>query len=534
MTVNDELAGSMLGNYILEHNIGYHDSVSSVYLARQMFSVYQVAVKIIRPQPSRKDGFPLRFQHAISLMARLEHPNIMPVLDYSEYNQLAYFVMPYISNNRNTNNNLPASDLDVNYSHSTDVTTGHCNLEQRLRRQGRLSPQQTLSYLLQAASALDYAHSLGIVHGNLKPGNILFTANDQLLLTDFCISYQVAGHPDLDQPLRDAPYYMSPEMIRGEALAAASDIYQLGILLFQMLSGWVPFKAANVPGVIRQHLQEPLPSLHANDPALPFAIDAVLYKATAKSCEDRYASAGALARAFAEALEPPHPRRQSHHIDLVDDILAQMELCSPQCVLTSGPPAIPLAPLPVTPLETDPASAVTDFGFSTLHTQILPLPSTILRQPSFLRSLLLKSLSCLVILSLIVITCLQVFGAFAAPPDPSALPIAQGQALVLGYYADMRRQDYRSAYSLLDHSFQHRISYSQFMTEYQSVSLNSFIFKQTIERGPGAVNIEIMLHSQTSLAVRACPMPHSYMWNATLTRQQDGSWKIDQASLQQL
>src|SRR6266576_4588755 len=180
-----------------------------------------------------------------------------------------------------------------------------------LARHGALSLRETMTYLDQAASALDYAHAHGIIHRDLKPANFLLHADGRLVLADFGIARMMQdGSPNASTltgtgMLVGTPDYMAPEMAHGEQIDHRADIYELGILLFQMLSGHVPFTGSTPLIVAVKHIQEPLPSLSQMNPAIPPPVDAVVMTATAKRREDRYMSARDLARAFRFAISAP-------------------------------------------------------------------------------------------------------------------------------------------------------------------------------------------------------------------------------------
>ncbi|HEY6540698.1 MAG TPA: serine/threonine-protein kinase, partial [Ktedonobacteraceae bacterium] len=226
--------------------------------------------------------FLLRFQREANVIAQLEHVNIMPIFEYGEQDNLAYLVMPYLTGG---------------------------SLRDLLQRRGALSLAETVVYLEQAAAALDYAHAHHVIHRDLKPGNFLLHADGRLVLSDFGIARIMQESSDTGGAALTAtglflgtPEYMAPEMALGEPIDSRADIYELGIVLFQMLSGIVPFKGNTPLAVVSKQLQEPLPSLHSLNSVIPPAVDSVLQKATAKKREDRFPTAGALAQALRSIL----------------------------------------------------------------------------------------------------------------------------------------------------------------------------------------------------------------------------------------
>ncbi len=284
--LNGNLVGKVLGTYRLEALLG-KGGMSAVFLAQQLQLARRVAVKVLLPDvtmdSSLHEEFLIRFQREASLIAGLEHLNIMPIYDYGNHEGIAYLVMPYLAGG---------------------------TLRDVLARRRMLPVQEALPYIEQAAAALDYAHAHGIIHRDLKPSNFLLHPDGRLVLADFGIARMMQGNGNaLGMTLTSmgtllgTPEYMAPEMIRGGQVDCRTDLYELGIVLFQMLSGTVPFRGDSHFAVLMKHLQEPIPLLHESNPALPSAVDAVIQKATAKNREDRYASAGVLAQELKHALQ---------------------------------------------------------------------------------------------------------------------------------------------------------------------------------------------------------------------------------------
>jgi len=283
-----DLSGTRIGTCLLERMIG-RGGMGEVYLARQERLGRYVAVKTLRAHFARDadtaQQFQMRFQREARLIALLDHVNITPIYEYGEQEGVGYLVMPYLTGG---------------------------SVRDLLHRQGSLSPLQALIYLEQAAQALDYAHEQGVIHRDLKPANFLLHADGRLVLADFGIA-RILAKDDQKSPdvtltgtgvLLGTPEYMAPEMVRGEVPDKRADIYELGIVLYQMLSGSAPFQNTTPLLVAVMHLQQPIPSLHASHPAIPAAVDTVLQVATAKLPAERFQTAGALAQAFREVIRP--------------------------------------------------------------------------------------------------------------------------------------------------------------------------------------------------------------------------------------
>ena len=290
---SNQLNGKTLGTYTLQHLLG-RGGMGAVYVAQQSRPRRTVAVKVLLPElfqnPTGFSEFLVRFRREADAIAALDHINIMPIYEYGEQDRLAYLVMPY-------------------------VTGG--TLRDVVAKRGKLPLSEATTIVEQVAAALDYAHQHGIIHRDLKPGNILFHADGRLLLTDFGIA-KVLGEPATAnvaamQTLTAAgmiigtPEYLSPEQAAGLPIDNRSDVYALGIVLFQLLSGRVPFTGTTPVAVaIKQAMQEP-PSLSQLNPAIPPSVEQAILKALAKKPEQRYATAGDLARAVRAAVTDPQP-----------------------------------------------------------------------------------------------------------------------------------------------------------------------------------------------------------------------------------
>jgi serine/threonine-protein kinase len=268
----DVFAGFRIESLVGQGRIG------RVYKARDLRLGRIVAVKVILPELAQDDNFRARFEREVSLAAQIEHPNVIPIYQVGdEYGDL-YFAMPF----------LDAVDLGV-----------------FLRSHGRLEPADAARVVKQLAAALGAAHARGLVHQDVKPGNVLVTGthpNEHLYLTDFGLTKQVC-----DSVVRGFPWiagsfdYVAPEQLRNEPVDARSDVYALGCLLYELLTGTVPFLRDREDGKISAHLSLPAPHATGVVPGLPAALDAVVARAMAKDPSDRFQSAGELARAATAA-----------------------------------------------------------------------------------------------------------------------------------------------------------------------------------------------------------------------------------------
>ncbi|HVB20691.1 MAG TPA: serine/threonine-protein kinase [Ktedonobacteraceae bacterium] len=282
-----ELLGVTLGTCTLESVIG-RGGMGAVYLAQQSRPVRTVAVKVLIPamvqDPDQQRMFLARFQREADTIAKLEHKNILQIYEYDEAvvkgQELAYLVMPFIRGG-----------------------TLRERIEDMRRSGAYFDLKQVESYMSQAADALSYAHSMGVVHRDIKPANLLFHQDGRLLLSDFGI-VRLQAMPGLTMAgsFLGTAEYASPEQISSGDVDSRSDIYSLGIILYELLTGTVPFTAPNPFAVMHMKLNEPVPSLRSRRPELSPAIDAVVMKALSRNPADRYQSATAFAGDFRAAL----------------------------------------------------------------------------------------------------------------------------------------------------------------------------------------------------------------------------------------
>ncbi|HEX5692803.1 MAG TPA: protein kinase, partial [Roseiflexaceae bacterium] len=265
--MSDELLGTQLGQYQLKELIG-RGGMAKVYKAYQPSLDRYVAIKVLlhRHDPQ----FAARFAREARAIARLQHYNIVPIYDYSEQDGLLYIAMQYIENGKNLG----------------DILTQP------------LAPAGALRLMKHLLDALDYAHRHGIVHRDIKPGNILLPTPVWPMLTDFGIAkLGNQSLPALTSPgmALGTPAYMAPEQAYGHAVDARTDLYSTGVVLYEMLTGQVPFEAESPLIVLTKHVSEPPPPPRQINPNLPAAVEPILLKALAKDPAQRYQTATELA-----------------------------------------------------------------------------------------------------------------------------------------------------------------------------------------------------------------------------------------------
>lgn len=264
------LEGISLGRYRLKQRLG-RGGMAEVYLATDERIQREVAIKIV----SSQSEFAERFAREAQAMGNLHHDHLLPAYDYGEQEPWLYLVMPYIA---------------------------HGTLNDLLKH-GPLSLVHAGEMLQQIASALQYAHQRGLIHRDIKPSNILLRDDHYAYLADFGLARALEGGGDLTQTgtLLGTPEYMAPELAEGPA-GKSSDIYALAIVLYQMISGRVPFHGDTAISTFWKHMREYPRTPSQFNPIIPGKIDRVLMRALDKDPERRYPTALALSQAYQEAL----------------------------------------------------------------------------------------------------------------------------------------------------------------------------------------------------------------------------------------
>ncbi|MBN1312062.1 MAG: serine/threonine protein kinase [Anaerolineae bacterium] len=270
-----EFAGRNLGPYRVIEQLGI-GGMATVYKAYQPNMDRHVAIKILPRHFATDPTFVGRFEQEAKVIAKLENARILPVYDYGEDGGVTYIVMRYLA-------------------------TG--TLAERLQT-GTLSLEEIVRITGQIAEGLDYAHRQGVIHRDVKPSNILLDQGGDVYITDFGISKLVEGTAQFTgSGIVGTPAYISPEQGLGQPVDHRTDIYSLGVVLYQMATNDVPFRAETPLAVVIKHIHEPLPLPRSINPALPEAVERVILKAMAKDPEARYQSCEEMAAALKRAVE---------------------------------------------------------------------------------------------------------------------------------------------------------------------------------------------------------------------------------------
>jgi len=295
-----QLQGGLADQYTLERELG-RGGMATVFLAQDLKHRRPVALKVLLPELAHSLG-PDRFHREIEIAARLQHPHILTVLDSGETAGQFWFTMPYVEGE---------------------------SLRARLTRERQLPVEDALRIAREAAQALQYAHDHGVIHRDIKPENLLLTKDGNTLVADFGIARALGGGEEqLTQTGMSVgtPAYMSPEQAAGErTLDARTDIYSLGVVLYEMLAGEPPFTGATAQAILARRFSEAPRSLRTLRETIPEPIDQAVQKALARAPADRFTTGAQ----FAQALT--------------------LNLTTPTATPTIVPPVAPPLPTPSTP-----------------------------------------------------------------------------------------------------------------------------------------------------------------------------------------
>jgi len=256
--------------YQIEKNLG-NGGMAVVYRAHDLTLERVVAVKVLREDYSSDPAFRERFRQEATAAANLAHPNIVTVHDFGIDQGHLFIVMEFV----------PGTDLNT-----------------ILQKRGRFTVDEALPLIRQACAGIGYAHRAGLVHCDVKPHNFLITPDNRLKVTDFGIARALASINPQEKinVVWGSPQYFSPEQAAGNAPSPASDVYSLGVVMYYMLTGRLPFTAASIPELVEMHRSAPPPPPHQFNPAIPSTLEEIMLKVLSKEPSARYRTADQLGR----------------------------------------------------------------------------------------------------------------------------------------------------------------------------------------------------------------------------------------------
>jgi serine/threonine protein kinase len=295
-----DLVGQRIGQYEIVEQVA-KGGMATVYRALQPSMGRHVAIKVLPPNFTHDSTFIQRFNQEVEVIAQLQHPHILPVYDYGEFESQPYIVMAFLSGG--TLSDKLAEGIMTHY----DV--------------GRM--------ISQIADALDFAHSKGIIHRDLKPGNVLLDERNNAYLADFGLAKLTQSTKNITGTnVIGTPSYMAPEQAQSSTVTASVDIYALGVTAYKMLAGVVPYDAPTMAAVLIAHITKPVPDIREARPELNDQIQQVIQQALAKDVAERYQTAGALAHDLVAALENRlHETR--------DDVIDTQSMPQPSLLMTN-------------------------------------------------------------------------------------------------------------------------------------------------------------------------------------------------------
>jgi len=275
------MIGKQILNYKLTSLIG-EGGMGNVYLAQHVHLDRKVAIKMLHPRFTTNDALRKRFRNEALVVSKLNHPNIVRLLDYLELDEGLFLIMEYVE----------GKELDVYIK----------------KESGPINEKDATLFTQQILAGLQYAHSEGVVHRDIKPSNIIFTADGKAKILDFGIAKILDGNNNLTKTgtQMGTVLYMSPEQVTGKKIDQRTDIYSLGVTIFQMVTGRTPYNSNTTEfEIYTQIVNDPLPKASSIYPGVSVQFEAIITKATAKDLDDRFQSCQEILDLFQEQKEIP-------------------------------------------------------------------------------------------------------------------------------------------------------------------------------------------------------------------------------------
>ncbi len=322
----DPFIGKTIGKYEIVAYVG-RGATADVYKAYQPALDRYVAIKVLHPFLSEDPDFLIRFQTEAKSAARLRHPNIVQVYDFDILQGMYYLVMEFI-----------------------EGTTLKNRLQEMNSQQQPLSLDESIRITRAVAGGLAYAHTNGLIHRDIKPANIMLSKENQIILTDFGTAKIIGSKHTASGVTVGTAAYASPEQVMAQGTDARSDLYSLGVVFFEMVTGQAPFSADTGVAVFLKHITDPIPNPCRLNPALPPDVESFVYRAMAKKPEERYASAEEMTRdldLLHSSIPFSTPKPSALGIAPLDLPQFAADLAAPQPV--AAPPDFQLVPYTLSP-----------------------------------------------------------------------------------------------------------------------------------------------------------------------------------------
>jgi serine/threonine protein kinase len=387
------LIGRNLGQYEVRDVIG-HGGMASVYLGYRADVDRTVAIKVLPPHPGLNEEAKQRFQLEARTIANLQHPHILPLYDYGATEDgVLYLVMPYVR----------GGSLD------------------RIVRDGNLPLEKIMRLVREISGALDYAHRQGVIHRDIKPANILLDGEGNALLADFGIVKLTGGDSRLTgTSVVGTPAYMSPEQAQGFDLTTRADLYSFGIVIWELLTGQLPFSSDSVMNLMLKHITDPVPDITSVKPSLPDELNAVMQKLLAKNAGDRYVNGAAFNEAFHRAAAA------TRSSDITQGETAHFDTPLPD--RRTPPPSTPSRSTPAQPLHIKLSGDRAPITVPIDPTDPNRPGTIVIQSPPSQNNLLLFGIVGVVALIAVAALVIVLTGGNNRQPDPTPQPTAQQAA----------------------------------------------------------------------------------------------------------